>query len=400
MKMKNLALAAMLSCTSIQAADLFYIDATSGGQSYYSGYNNLDDLINGIGTTSSIQAYFPTYTDTTPVNLSVGYRGLPINFSYANNDATLNFNIPSLGITKTFTGATREESQILFEDWIEKNGGTLVERMMKELAAVSPQDPVAGNPASLMSQSVDASFSQGFSTSKATTTSLSASYLSIEDGSGIKTTKYSIPLSYTIESEENQDKKITFLMPLGLTDVEGAKAYDLGLGISVSIPITDSWTLTPTALYGMTGSIDMGSLGQVMTGSLVSSYEIDMSHGTLGIGNMIGYSQTVKFYDSEYAYDPGIRNTVFKNGLSYAFDLDGMAKGANLNLFAVNTMYTGTDLYMDSYNEFGFSFGLTETKKTSLESETVQVVSDLRLGLTYLDSDKSDGFKVNFGYKF
>lgn len=400
MKMKKISLIVAIALSSSQAADLFYINASSGGSNYYSGYKTLDGLVDGVGTTSSIQAYFPAYNGTQAIDMSVGYRGLPINFSYANASTTLNFSIPSLNINKSFTGATREASQNLFEDFIKKDGASLIERMMKELAAVSPQDPIAGNPASLMSQTVDMGFNSGFATAKATTTSLSASYLSIEDARGIKTTKYNLPLSYTIESKENSEKKITFLFPIGLTDVEGAKAYDLGLGISVGIPVTDSWVLTPTVLYGATGSVDMGSVGQVMTGSLVSSYKIGMSSGTLGIGNMVGYSQTVKFYSGDYAFDPGIKNLVFKNGLSYEFDLDGMAKGANLNLFAVNTQYTGTNLYMDSYNEFGFSFGLTKTSKSTPDSKIAQITSDLRLGVTYLASDKSDGFKVNFGYKF
>lgn len=412
--------AATLLTASANAADLFSVTATMGATTAYKGAGTVQELFDAIGQQSTIQTYLPGYNGTQAVSLVANYRGVRINFSYAGaGSTTLVMSIPDIGVNESFTGSTREDSQDMLTDWMKKNGASAVEKLMKKLAEVSPSDPIAGNPNSLMSQNVATSFNYGFSdvvksknytpeSQKGNVVSLSAQYFAMKDGD-ISSKKYALPLSYSVVSDSNPDRKLNILVPVAMTDVEGAKAAELGFGLSANLPVTQNWTLTPAVLYGVTGSVDLGSLGQVGTASITSAYKIKAPGGLVGIGNMLGYTRTLKLYSGEYAYDPGIRNVVFKNGLLYDIDMSNVASNTSLELFANHTQFTGTKLYTNSYVETGFSYGFAKVKQhypsgMSLEQKAMakvyETMSQLRLGVTYLTSAHAKGFQLNFGYSF
>ncbi len=412
--------AAALLTTTANAGDLFSVTATMGATTAYKGAGTVQELFDAIGQQSTIQTYLPGYNGTQAVSLVANYRGVRINFSYAGaGSTTLVMSIPDIGINESFTGSTREDSQDMLTDWMKKNGASAVEKLMKKLAEVSPSDPIAGNPNSLMSQNVATSFNYGFSdvvksknytpeSQKGNVVSLSAQYFAMKDGD-ISSKKYALPLSYSVVSDSNPDRKLNILVPVAMTDVEGAKAAELGFGLSANLPVTQNWTLTPAVLYGVTGSVDLGSLGQVGTASITSAYKIKAPGGLVGIGNMVGYTRTLKLYSGEYAYDPGIRNVVFKNGLLYDIDMSNVASNTSLELFANHTQFTGTKLYTNSYVETGFSYGFAKVKQhypsgMSLEQKAMakvyETMSQLRLGVTYLTSAHAKGFQLNFGYSF
>ncbi len=363
----------------------------------------------------------PTYTDTSAANLNANFRGLPVSFSYAANSTTLIMSVPAIGLNQSFTGATRADSQSLLTDWFKSSGQGAIEQFMKKLAAVSPVDPIAGNPNSAMSQSVANSFTNGVSavfetpssplsnvsTVRSNAISLGASYLSTSQA-GLDTQRYSLPIGYSFIFSDNSAKKINIMLPIGLSDTQGAKAVDVGLGISMNIPIQKNWIITPAYVYGVSASVDMGSVGQVETGSVTSAFKLDTANGYAIMGNMVGYTQTTtRLYSGAYAFDPGIKNTVYKNGLIYGFNTDSFMPHSSLEVFATNTLFTGTELYLKTYNEYGFSYGLTKIHEESLGDADLaqkvirQTVSKLRVGLTYLDGgSKTKGVQLNFGYSF
>jgi len=155
--------AATLLTASANAADLFSVTATMGATPAYKGANTVQELFDAIGQKSTIQTYLPGYNGTQAVDLVANYRGVRINFSYTAGSNTLVMSIPDIGVNESFTGSTREDSQDMLTDWMKKNGASAVEKLMKKLAEVSPSDPIAGNPNSLMSQNVATSFNYGFS---------------------------------------------------------------------------------------------------------------------------------------------------------------------------------------------------------------------------------------------
>lgn len=339
-------------------------------------------------------------------------RGLPVNLSYVGN--TLTFSVPSLNITESFTGVNRDESEDLFGDWLEKNGASTMERIMKELARVSPVDPIAGNSNSAMAKTVESNFTEGFldvatkqNTSSITvdknknTISITPTYKSL-DIDGKNSTSYSFPLAYSFVSNENADRKFTVSLPISYSDVEGAVSYNVGLGFSYTLPITNSWTLTPAIGYNIAASVDLGTLAQIGSASITSSYSYDLNeHQRISLGNMVGYYTTLKFYGGDYSYDPGIRNTVFRNALMYSQDTNSFIDNTSVDIYVINTKFTGTELYNDGYNEIGFSFGYNKVNVNVLsDKEKYSYKRDLKIGASYLTSDKEKGFKINFGFTF
>jgi hypothetical protein len=176
----------------------------------------------------------------------------------------------------------------------------------------------------------------------------------------------------------------------------------------MNFPVLKNWVITPAYLYGVSASVDLGSVGQIETGSVTSAFKLDTANGYAIMGNMVGYSQTTtRLYSGAYAFNPGIKNTVYKNGLIYGFNTDSFMPHSSWEVFATNTLFTGTELYLKTYNEYGFSYGFRKIHEESLGSADLtqkmirQAVSKLRVGLTYLDGgSKTKGVQLNFGYSF
>ena len=116
---------------------------------------------------------------------------------------------------------------------------------------------------------------------------------------------------------------------------------------------------------------------------------------------MIGYYTTVKLYDGDYAYNPGIQNVVYRNALMLNIPTDFLMKKTSLETFIIDTRYTGTALYMNQYQEYGVSYGYDAVNINILsDKEEYRVRKSLKVGVSYLDSNKGNGFKVNFGFIF
>lgn len=403
----------LLASTLIFASDIYNIkvDDITSGETFSKGSSNLSDIINLFETDSFI-ANLPGYNDTDNVKATLDMRGLPVNLSYIGNKII--FNVPSINVNESFEGNTRDESNQLFEDWMKNNGAGTMEKIMKELARVSPVDPIAGNSNSVMFKSVESDFTSGFlntaskqnnSTSNGNanqnTFSIMPSFKSL-DVDGKNSNSYSLPLEYAFVSKDDANQKLAFKLPLSYTEVEGATSYSLGLGLAYYQPITDEWTITPSLGYSMVGSIDLGTLAQVGSASLTSSYTYELNESQrLSLGNMVGYYSTVKFYSGDYAYDPGIKNVVYRNALMYSIDTDNLMNNTSIDLYAINTKFTGTELYNDQYNEFGFSFGYNKINVNILsDNEKLAYRRALKIGASYLTSENESGVKINFGLTF
>lgn len=414
--MKNLSkiTSILLLASSMSFADIYNLDVKNNTTSgtFNIGNNNFMDTIDFLSE-KSLTEKLPSYNSTTDdISAALDMRGLPVTLDMTGNKVV--FKVNSLGISETFEGASRDESIDLFEEWFKKNGASTLERIMKELARVSPVDPIAGNSNSAMARNVEADFTKAFldtaskhrngvgaSSKNNNLISIDPTFKSIDVGNKTSSS-YSLPLSYSFVSNEDADRKFTISLPLNYVEVEGAESYGLGLGISYSLPITSDWIITPALNYGVTGSVDLATLAQLGGASLTSSYTYTLpNEHRLSMGNMVGYYTTLKFYSGDYAYDPGITNIVYRNGLMYSFDTDGIIKNTSLDLFAINTTYTGTELYNDNYNEFGFSFGYDSINVNMLsEKEKYAYRRSLKVGASFLTSEKENGFKVNFGFTF
>jgi len=217
---------------------------------------------------------------------------------------------------------------------------------------------------------------------------------SILDLDGDKAKTETIIFEYQYQFEDPL-KVLRLKMPLAVTDTEDSITYDMDVAVAFSYPLTRSWVLTPSLSYGVGGSEDLGGGAAINGYSLLSSFRFVYGNYLYNVGNMIGHYSTGSVSLGDYEVDPGISNTVYRNGLvilkpSLVFNIPTM-----LQLILIDTRYSGDDLYTEHYYEVGFAFGL-------ITDDDLLAEDSFNLGFTYLDSTDADikGYKVNFGYRF
>jgi len=138
--------------------------------------------------------------------------------------------------------------------------------MLRNLAATTPIDPVAGNPASLSGTMVSDSFAAGAASFRQTDEMKISNSIAVGLATGYfkagdyKVNRYTLPLSYTIYFN-NPGYQLRFDLPFDYTQVGDSEAYGAALGASLRIPVSDAWSLTPGIRAGATGSLDMAWQG-------------------------------------------------------------------------------------------------------------------------------------------
>ncbi len=396
---------------NVFSASILDLLVTSEGLTYQESYSSVEDVINGIDE-DYIRQQISNYTDQSDVSGTINFRGVSVALSFTKDSTELTLNIPTIGVQEIFIGGTRDDSVDQLEEWFKSEGGDALTDLMQSLAASTANDPIAGNPNSLMANIVQSDYDSAFTStvsnvkqSAEVKTDATASTSNLM-GIGARFGSYQqddldsqhlfLPLSYTVLFD-NSFNTLKFKMPVAMTNVDGAESYSLGFGIELGLQVTDNWRLTPSVNYGTVASIDLGSVGQIASGSVTSASKIEIGNCELSMGNMVGYYKTLEFSYDEYSFDPEIANTVIRNGLMLSIPTENILNSTSLELFVTDTRYSGSDLYIDSYDEIGFSFGSTKNEGKSIVSK---IKNYLRVGVTYLYSDESKGFSANFGYTF
>ncbi len=387
------------------AKSIFGITVTSstGGfpnPTYQEGFDSVESLIDSL---SGPNLSNTGYTPSSPASGTLDFRGLLINLDYETPGSSLRLRIPSTGLDITFTGTgatpalARDASETLLLDWFFGLGGAELTKLQQALARETANDPIAGNPNSMMATQVEMDFNSALGLDEnvdpmpTTETGeprnvLSAGFeFSSLDQGGFDNKRYTVPIKYTIRSKTDPRRKYAFRIPVTRVGVAGAESFNVGFGTVVSLPVKDNWILTPSFTYGLGGSEDLGSAAQMVSGSLTSSYTLELMDTKLTMGNMVGYYKTLKLEFEDFTIDPDIANTVLRNALLILIPTENILKKSYVQLFIIDTQYFGTELFIEHYDDFGISFGFSKK---------------LKLGATYLHSSKSKGFKLNFGYKF
>jgi hypothetical protein len=402
-----LALAPLLFVLSAQAQDMYRFRATVNGATTEFGFRTTQETIDAFSS-NKLSRYVPGYSGAEAVGIALDYRGLLIETAFPNafggnaNYTELRFSIPSLGVNLNFTGTDRDDSADKLFDYLKNTD--LLGRISQKLAAVSPVDPVAGNPNSMMSQLVANDFAGGMAdgggriapgqAGKEGTPNLVG--LGLRFGqyrqAGLDSKSVTLPLSYTIRSDIDPRRQLVINLPVSRTVVQGSTSYYAGFGMAYRLPVNDEWTLTPSGNYAVTGSDDLGSMAQMASFSLTSAYVFELKNMDLTIGNMVGYYKTLKFSHGGYSYDPGISNTVFRNGVMLSSPLTVFGKPMSIEYGLIDTRFTGTELYLNNYQEISVTLGTNRSASSAR--------SFLRAGASYLFSSKSKGLTLNLGYWF
>lgn len=424
-EMKTKALAILLLTavsTSAIAVDLFSVTIRIGsGQPRTFSFSDAESAFEQIDE-KELRAAFPSYTDMSTAVAEVDFRGLDMKFSFPSNTSQLLFEVPSLDIRKTFMGRDRDDSVDELEDFLKSEGGDLLNRIQAASIAVSPVDPIAGNPASMMGSMVSSQFETGFvdqtttipgsEPSTAGDESATASgvgahnpdnliHISPRFGrftAGGRTSKvFTLPLGYSFRLKENNRKglrEVGLLFPVTYAKVEGGESYAASLGANLTHGVSKRWSLSPAMELGLAGSRDLGAAGGIGSASLTSAYRLPVGESFLNIGNMIGYYETLDIKIGSYSFDPGVSNTVLRNGVMYSVPRTMGGRKMSTELWVIDTRFFGSALYSEHYDEFGISFGLVKSR------ENRSIENHLRGGVSYLTGDGVTGWRANLGFSF
>ncbi|MDH3392759.1 MAG: hypothetical protein OEL66_02040 [Desulfobulbaceae bacterium] len=402
-KLFSVVVLAALVATPVYAKDLFTLTATVPGETQTVTFNAIEDIVDAVDN-QSLQTILGSYTPTSAATLTLDVRGLPATVSYAAFSTTLVFQVPSLNISKSFTGATRDASQQLFEDYLESDGAGILKQILQELVATTAIDPVAGNPNSLMAVMGAADFdngtdigggmqAKGQSGSSRNTFDMGLRYGYYSAGD-YNQTVYSLPIKYTFRLDSDPRKQVIVDLPISYVDTEGGKSYAASLGLGYRFPINDDWSLTPAIRTGAAGSVDLGSAAIINSGSLTSNYNLYWDDVKVSIGNMAAQMQTSSISAGDYSIDYALTNTMVKNGIGFEGPVDYTIFGnpTSWQFDVANTLFFGDALYVDNYFDISASFGTRATESA---------LDNLRVGLTITAGNNSySGFRVNFGYTF
>lgn len=389
----------------VQAKDLFELDAKviESGQQGRQGFSAITDLLDAVST-NGLQNVVSSYTETSAAIATLNVRGLPAQVEYQSGSPVLAFRVPSLGIDLKFNGATRSESEDQFEDWLKGEGSGLLTRMLKELARVSPVDPVAGNPGSLMAQMGAADYSTAADSvfvDDASGSSMAGNNYALV---GLEFGRYSaggysqsvtkLPLGWTWKLKDGYQFKLE--APITYSDIEGAKTGSGALGGAFRVPVLKGWVLTPALRVGATASSDLGAAAVMYSASLSSRYAFAWGDWQFGITDMVGLYRTQSLSHGDYEVDYDLSNTMLRNGIDVgtALPASWFGRPTAWRAWFIDTRFSGDALYIESYQEIGAAL----STRVSFAGVTIEQSS---LGLTYtMGENDLKGFRLNFGYKF
>jgi hypothetical protein len=343
------------------------------------------------------------YTDTSAATVAGKFNDVNINLSYAATSTTLNYSFAELGISGSFTGATRAESQKLFEDYLKKND--ILGKIMKYQAEHSASSPITG-AGGLIPMTAAGDFDSAFTASATqiagsnqagaasnNLVGIGATYgVYTMSGSSDKTTTMSLPLSYTVRNGIDPRRQLIISLPITQTTTGNAKSYQIGLGLAYRFPITDNWTVTPGIKYSYVASVDRATVAALASASLTSAYLIPMNGYDIGIGNMLGYYETQKFSAGEYSFNPNIKQFLTRNGVMVSQPVSLAGKKMSVEYALTDTRYLSNKPYVDNYQELSVSLG---TNKSAADSR-----SHLRAGLSLMSGRGMSGYMFNLRYSF
>lgn len=341
------------------------------------------------------------YTQISQATAMGRFNDVNVVLRYNASSNTLNYDFVELGMRGSFTGANRDQSEELFEEYVKK--GDILGKVLRYQAKNSPTSALTGEGGAIpmlamadFNTSFDNASQIGVPDQNQTANNLIGVGLSygsynIDGNEDVKTT--SLPLSYTIRNNIDPRRQLVLSMPLTQVSVDGAKAFHGGLGAAYRLPLTDRWTLTPGARYSVVASKDRATVSTVMSASLMSTYVLPLGSFDLAMGNMVGVYKTGKFSSGDYSFDPDVNLKMTRNGLmaSVPTAMFGSKMAAEFSI--IDTRYLGSEKpFVTDSQEVGITLG-TNRKASNARSFT-------RLGATYVRSKTTKGFTVNLGFWF
>jgi len=396
------------SALSSDARDLFVADIVVEDEVVFRGTDKIFKVVDFFDN-KSLSGFFPNYTKNSAVSARLDLRGLGVHIEYPGNSSSLIFRVPGSKFVIVFDGATRDESQEQFEDWLKGNYQSLsasdakLTTLLQLLIKFSPVDPVAGNPNSLQTRMFMSDFDAGITGPFISSSgriegirnqfTFGAEY-GFFDAGAFGGQVVSVPINYKWNLKSVPKLSIIFDLPVTFTRTENAWSYMASFGTGVQFRPTSWWSLTPMVRAGGVGSFDVGALAVLVSGSLTNYFHYKIGSTHLGFGTLGGVSTSIdgikiKGYDLSYE----LTNYVLRNGadLTQKLDFNVLGNPAAFKLFFNFTQFWGNDLYLDSFYDMGL--GIATVKKIA-----DSYVNALDLSFSYASGVTNDydyyGFKL------
>lgn len=363
---------------------------------------NLLDLRNDLRFVS-IKELIPIYTPVSLTTFDIDLRGLQASAIFPANSTTLILEIPEAGITKTFTGGTRDESITLFKEYI-RDGGT-DHNLLKAYAKYSPIDPIAGNANCLTAQMAQADYMLGhlFPLSGCNRcTDAQPVVNQVQVGlytgrifaGGFDTTSVTIPLRYSYSPSFN--KALIIDAPITYLRNGGASSFVSSLGVGYRFPVMEGWSMTPVLRIGGGGSLDLCTSAAFISAGVTSVFNYKITNYVFSLTNYVGSLSSTNLWLSGVNFNYRLKNYVFKNGLTWttcnAFCLGG--RPVNCSLSIVDSFFGRNQLYIRHYDEISFSF-IINNLNPRLNYDSLSIGFAFQFGQHDLK-----GYFMNLAYQF
>jgi hypothetical protein len=402
-------LASALSSGQVHGRELFVSTFMVGDALERRGVGSLKDFAE-LFDDESLSQLFEGYTPGSSVLAAVELRGVPAVISYDADSTTLDLVIPRV-LNVSFTGATREDAQEQLEDFLRGEieiSGISLQPLLQELVEKSPVDPVAGNPNSLQTRMFVNDFElatrpwivagDDWRTSE--------NFFTFDLGGGyaegsIADADFDVGFvdlrgGYQLNFGDGRFG-INFDLPVTLTNTEGGESYFASFGLGFQYRPTPWWTIQPAARIGAAGSIDLGALAAIYSGTITNylTYAFDNGIG-IGWGIEAGVANTIEGIEiDDIDLEYNLTNTILRNGFNASGPLGFSAFGQAFGwrAFFTDTHFFGDELFLEHYNELGAAINL-------LSSEEGPAYDWLSVGATYQFGDDYDGFRLGASFRF
>ena len=329
-----------------------------GSDTATEGTNSLINVTEFFDNTS-LEDIFPDYTPNSSVSALVNFRGVGTVIEFEANSSELIFRIPGKDFEVRFDGETRDESQEQFEDWLKGEFASAeaprksLTRLLQITVALSPVDPVAGNPNSLMTRMVIDDFNQGitgpFISSKNPLPGQKNNFsvggeVGFFNAGPYDGETFSIPISYKWNMKRFPKLSLIVDFPVLLTRTQTAWSYMGSLGLGFQYRPTKWWSLTPMARIGGVGSFDVGALAFPLSGTMTNyfHYQLPTTHlGWASQGGAITTIDGIKISGWDLSYE--LTNYVWRNGGDVLQEMDFKIFGnqAAFKFFLNHTKFWG-----------------------------------------------------------
>lgn len=140
----------------------FSLAVTVGSQCKTGTYSTAQGFFNALDE-QGFRSLGLNYTNTSPANAVAGFNGLKILFSFPNSGSAVNFAIPDLDYSRTFSSSSSRDGNLdlLVED-VKKSG--ILSQVVNYQARNSPTSPITG-AGGLIPSMVSSDFDRNFAAS-------------------------------------------------------------------------------------------------------------------------------------------------------------------------------------------------------------------------------------------